>query len=106
MGIKAIDYENLKEGDLVTWYGVHVLQWEREIRPYGIEPTIAFVQYDSVEEINTDLLEALKSSLGAESSKDCYADHHGYCQGHRLEPINDCWVIKCEQAIAKAEGND
>jgi hypothetical protein len=60
MGIKAIDYENLSDGDLITWYGVHVLQWESDIRPYGIEPTIAFVQDDSQEELIKQLLEALE----------------------------------------------
>jgi hypothetical protein len=52
------------------------------------------------------LLAALKAALGAESSKDCYGDHHGYCQGHRLEPIDSCWVKLVEQAIAAAEGGE
>ena len=61
MGIKAIDYDNLSEGDLVTWYGVHVLRWEDEImRPYGIFPTIAFVQDNTLEDQIAALLEALK----------------------------------------------
>ncbi|MHA2253522.1 MAG: hypothetical protein ACXAD7_24400 [Candidatus Kariarchaeaceae archaeon] len=61
MSIKAIDYENLKEGDLITWYGVHVLKWEDEISPYGIEPTMAFVQDDTQDELITQLLEALEA---------------------------------------------
>ena len=60
MGIKAIDYENLSEGDLITWYGMHVLRWEDEIRPYGIDPTIAFVQDDTQEILIGELLETLK----------------------------------------------
>ena len=60
MGIKAINYENLQEGDLITWYGMHVLRWEDEIRPYGIEPSIAFVQDDTQEILIGELLEVLK----------------------------------------------
>ena len=63
MGIKAIDYENLSEGDLITWFGVHVLRWEDEIRPFGIEPTMAFVQDDTQEKQIAELLDALKATL-------------------------------------------
>ena len=59
MGIKAIDYDDLKEGDLITWYGMHVLRWEDDIRPLGIEPTIAFVQDDTLESENQRLRELL-----------------------------------------------
>ena len=59
MGIKAIDYDDLKEGDLMTWYGMHVLRWEDDIRPLGIEPTIAFVQDDTLESENQRLRELL-----------------------------------------------
>jgi hypothetical protein len=60
MGIKAISYENLQEGDLITWYGVHVIRWEDEIRPYGIEPTIAFVKDDTQDGLIKQLLAALE----------------------------------------------
>jgi hypothetical protein len=49
------------------------------------------------------LLEICKLVLGSETSKDCYADHHGYCQAHRLEPIEECWVKKCEDIIREIE---
>jgi len=61
MLFRGIDYENLKEGDLIQFYGVHVLKWEDEIRPYGIEPRIAFVKDDSLEKENRLMREALEA---------------------------------------------
>jgi len=58
---RGIDYENLKEGDLIQFYGVHVLRWEDEIRPYGIEPRIAFVEDDTLEKENAKLKKALEN---------------------------------------------
>ena len=98
MGIKAIDYENLSEGDLITWYGMHVLRWEDEIRPYGIEPSIAFVQDDTQEILIGELLDALKATFKILE--------HNYGNGI----VNGYWptiapVFKqAQQAIAKAEG--
>ena len=53
-----------------------------------------------------DLLAACEAALGSETSADCRADRHGYCQAHRLEPIDECWVLKVERAIAKVKGAD
>ena len=86
MGIKAIDYENLSEGDLITWYGMHVLRWEDEIRPYGIEPSIAFVQDNTQDELIAELLKALKALMD---------DRHNW----------EAW-LDAENVIAKAEGDN
>jgi hypothetical protein len=59
---RAIDYDNLKEGDLIQFYGVHVLKWERAIRPLGIEPTIAFVEDDTQEQQLAAMREALEAT--------------------------------------------
>jgi hypothetical protein len=91
MGIKAIDYENLSDGDLITWYGVHVLQWESDIRPYGIEPTIAFVQDDSQEELIKQLLEALEALVEAPNGD--------------KKAIREAWD-KAYDALAAAKGQD
>jgi hypothetical protein len=91
MGIKAIDYENLSDGDLITWYGVHVLQWESDIRPYGIEPTIAFVQDDSQEELIKQLLEALEGLVDAPNGD--------------KKAIREAWD-KAYDALAAAKGQD
>lgn len=50
------------------------------------------------------LLKACKAALGEESSNECRADHHGYCQAHGLQPVHECWVKLCEDAIRQAEG--
>lgn len=42
----AIPYDQLKEGDLVQFFGVHVLGWTREC--HG-EPTMAFIQAEEDE---------------------------------------------------------
>ena len=97
MGIKAIDYENLSEGDLVTWYGVHVLRWERDIRPYGIEPSIAFVQDDTQEILITELLETLKI---ADDELDFIISDLGNVDWDSIQDTKS----KIELAIAKAEG--
>jgi len=55
MEYKGIDYENLKEGDLIQFYGVHVLTWIREISPIGIEPTIAFIESEQVKALREQL---------------------------------------------------
>ncbi|MHA2094593.1 MAG: hypothetical protein ACW98F_08190 [Candidatus Hodarchaeales archaeon] len=98
MSIKAIDYENLEEGDLITWYGVHVLKWEDEISPYGIEPTMAFVQDDTQDELITQLLKALKEL--------CNEIRNAHVDSNHLVP--GCAVCdalnEAEQAIALAEG--
>jgi len=97
MGIKAIDYENLSEGDLVTWYGVHVLRWERDIRPYGIEPSIAFVQDDTQEILITELLETLKI---ADDELDFIISDLGNVDWDSIQDTKS----KIELAIAKVEG--
>jgi len=100
MGIKAIDYENLSEGDLVTWYGVHVLRWERDIRPYGIEPSIAFVQDDTQEILIGELLAALRVLYNMVDEQYGQGIANGYWPtvAPRLE--------QAKQAIAKAEGGE
>lgn len=50
-----------------------------------------------------DLLRACEAALESETSKDCRADHHGYCQAHKLQPIEKCYVKLCEDAIATAK---
>ena len=109
MGIKAIDYENLSEGDLITWYGMHVLRWEDEIRPYGIEPTIAFVQDNTQEILIGELLEALKDfyafkTKGYDQNVEPYNKECPVC--HSDKPYHDglCPKYKVDQVIAKAEG--
>jgi len=97
MGIKAIDYENLSEGDLITWYGMHVLRWEDEIRPYGIEPSIAFVQDDTQEILIGELLEALKI---ADDELDFIISDLGNVDWDSIQDTKS----KIELAIAKAEG--
>jgi hypothetical protein len=52
-----------------------------------------------------DLLAACEAALeGVGEDEKCWADHHGLCQAHNLEPIDECWVGKCRAAIAKAKG--
>jgi len=97
MSIKAIDYENLSEGDLITWYGMHVLRWEDEIRPYGIEPSIAFVQDDTQEILIGELLEALKI---ADDELDFIISDLGNVDWDSIQDTKS----KIELAIAKAEG--
>ena len=97
MGIKAIDYENLSEGDLITWYGMHVLRWEDEIRPYGIEPSIAFVQDDTQEILIGELLEALKI---ADDELDFIISDLGNVDWDSIQDTKS----KIELAIAKVEG--
>ena len=82
MGIKAIDYDDLKEGDLITWYGVHVLSWEDNIRPLGIEPTIAFVQDDTLETENQRLRELLEKALPY------LVDYQHIFEGDTIEDLN------------------
>ena len=94
---RGIDYENLKEGDLITFYGVHVLRWEDDIRPYGIEPTIAFVQDDSLEKENRQLREAL-GNLSKETRK-AHADRNNLTPGCAV-----CDAIKeAEQVLAATD---
>lgn len=103
--IKIIEYENLEEGDLVTWYGVHVLQWEREIRPYGIEPTVAFVQDDDpVIAAAPQLLTALEHIQTWYESNATDDD----CPICRYEPPHhhgQCPKELAEQALAAAGGD-
>lgn len=36
-----------------------------------------------------------------EGNLDCtHIDHHGYCQSHNLDPVEDCWMKQLRQALA------
>jgi hypothetical protein len=61
---------------------------------------------EQVQAQRNDLLAALEAALGPETSADCAANHHGFCQAHRLEPLDLCWVKVIERAIAKAKAHD
>ncbi len=62
---KCISYENLKEGELIQFFGVHVFAWEDDIRPMGIEPTVAFVEDDTLEQENKRMRDALEEIVKA-----------------------------------------
>jgi hypothetical protein len=42
--------------------------------------------------------------LETEGDDPCWADHHGYCQAHGLEPVEDCWVKRLHEAVQRAKG--
>lgn len=50
-----------------------------------------------------ELLEACKAT-GACEEDDCRPDHHGLCQTHNVQPVEECWVKLVRAAIAAAEG--
>ncbi len=49
------------------------------------------------------LYDLLKQALGHETSSDCFANHHGDCEGHGTGPLNECWVKQTEELFAKLE---
>ena len=57
---RAIDFENLKDGEYIQFFGVHMLSWGNIERATGIKPTIAFIEDDTQEKKITDLLIALE----------------------------------------------
>ena len=98
MGIKAIDYDDLKEGDLITWYGMHVLRWEDDIRPLGIEPTIAFVQDDTLESENQRLVDVAdrRSALLKmhENDRISFGNRCPFCYSPGSKHIESCRLAK------------
>lgn len=51
MTYKLIPYEQLEEGEMIQFFGVHVLRWEREFSPLGITPAYAFVEDEESAEL-------------------------------------------------------
>lgn len=60
-------------------------------------------EYDRLTALNKQLVEAVKAAKSSETSDECRADHHGYCQSHGNDPIERCWVKLCEAAIRATE---
>ncbi len=78
---KCISYENLEEGELIQFFGVHVFAWEDDIRPMGIEPTVAFVEDDTMEKQNAALVTALEDARSwleniSKPNQRQYQDHY------------------------------
>ena len=48
MTYRLIPYDQLKEGDMIQFFGVHVLRWEREI--IHVQPDYAFVKDDKTDD--------------------------------------------------------
>jgi|ERR1051326_2397967 hypothetical protein len=44
------------------------------------------------------LVEAVKAAI--EGEENCWYDHHGYCQAHRLQPKGQCYVELGRAALA------
>ena len=57
---RGINFENLKDGEYIQFFGVHMLSWGDIERATGIKPTIAFIEDDTLEKQNADLVTALE----------------------------------------------
>ncbi len=59
---RGIDFENLEDGELIQFFGVHMLRWGDIERATGIKPTIAFIEDDTLKQQNADLVAALEDT--------------------------------------------
>lgn len=57
---RGIDYENLKDGEYIQFFGIHMLSWGDIERATGIKPTIAFIEDDTLEKQNANLIKGLE----------------------------------------------
>lgn len=71
---RLIEYEDLKEGDLIQFFGVHVLKWERLMGP-NIRPDYAFVEVsDYIPDSNADAKEGEQDGTITEIPSDDTSD--------------------------------
>lgn len=56
--------------------------------------------------VNGDLVAALQEMVDV-NDEPCHMDHHGFCQSHFLDDVNDggCRVANAIEAIKKATGD-
>jgi hypothetical protein len=54
--------------------------------------------------VNEQMLQCLKEMVEV-NDEECWTDHHGYCQAHNLDDVNDggCRVANAKAAITAAE---
>lgn len=70
------------------------------------QATQAAAELRRLHEVNVELLEALEKMIEPVDGAECRTDHHGYCQSHFLDDVNDggCRVANARSVIAKATG--
>ena len=60
-------------------------------------------KYYNILALAPEAIEILKAAIRS-NNESCRADHHGHCQAHYGEPIEECWVAKARALLSKLEG--
>lgn len=85
--------------------GKPIICQEYDVDLYGAEPNPEWQANCRLVSAAPDLLVALQEMVDV-NDEPCRLDHHGYCQTHYLDDVNDggCRVANAKAAIVKATG--